>query len=96
MASPSVAALGHLRKLIGFMKQMGDIGIYMEAPLPGKGKLSAGGVSTWLLQSYSDAEWSSNQSNRRSTSCGMHFLNGAFAYGSSSRQKVVSLSSCEN
>jgi hypothetical protein len=43
MASPSVAALGHLRKLIGFMKQMGDIGIYMEAPLPGKGKLSAGG-----------------------------------------------------
>ena len=37
MASPSVAALGHLRKLIGFMKQMGDIGVRLFSPNLAKG-----------------------------------------------------------
>ena len=41
-------------------------------------------------------DWSSNRNHRRSTSCGMHFLNGSFIYGSSRNQKVVSLSSCES
>ena len=49
-----------------------------------------------MLESYSDADWSSNRCHRRSTSCGMHFLNGSFVYGTSRNQKVVSLSSCES
>ena len=50
----------------------------------------------FVLESFSDADWSSNKSHRRSTSCGMHMINGAFMYGSSRSQKVVSLSSCES
>ena len=34
--------------------------------------------------------------HRRSTSCGIHLLNGAFLFGSSRTQRVVSLSSCES
>ena len=35
MASPPVAALGRLLKLMGFMKPMGDIGTHLDLPLPG-------------------------------------------------------------
>ena len=96
MSSPTIASLGHLRKLVGFMKQLGDIGVRLHIPFPGSGKFSAGCDTNWILQSYSDADWSSNRNHRRSTSCGMHFLNGSFIYGSSRNQKVVSLSSCES
>ena len=50
----------------------------------------------WVLESYGDADWSANKAHRRSTSCGMHFLNNAFVYGSSRSQKTISLSSCES
>eukprot|EP00435_Cladocopium_sp_Y103_P063813 s2135_g25.t1 len=96
MSSPTVTPLGHLRKLIGFMKQLGDAGVRLHVPFPGSGKFSAGGEKNWILESYSDADWISNRSHRRSTSCGMHFWNGSFCYGSSRNQKVVSLSSCES
>ena len=78
------------------MKQMGDIGVRLQVPFPGQGKFSAAGKFNWVLESYSDADWSSNKSHRRSTSCGMRNLNSAFMYGSSRSQKVVSLSSCES
>ena len=96
MASPTVTALGHLRKVVGFMKQMGDIGVRLQMPFPGQGKFTTGEAFNWVLESYSDADWSSNKSHRRSTSCGIHFLNSMFMYGSSRTQKVVSLSSCES
>ena len=48
-----------------------------------------------ILESFSDSDWSSNQSRRRSTSSGMHMLNGCFLFGSSRIQRVISLSSCE-
>ena len=50
----------------------------------------------WLLESFSDSGWSSNQTHRRSTSCGVHMLNGSFLFARSrSERVVVSLSSCE-
>ena len=36
---PTVAALGRLRKMIGFMKQVGDIGMKLSYPEPGSGKI---------------------------------------------------------
>ena len=96
MSSPSVSSLQHLRKLIGFMKSVGDVGVKMQTPQPGIGKMQSGGSHSWILESYSDADWSSNKSHRRSTSCGVHMLNGCFMYGSSRSQKVISLSSCES
>ena len=59
-------------------------------------KLNAGGTFQWVLESYSDADWSSNKATTRSTSCGVHYINGCFMYASSRSQKVVSLSSCES
>eukprot|EP00435_Cladocopium_sp_Y103_P024696 s2951_g6.t1 len=96
MSSPTISSLGHLRKLVGFMKQLGDIGIRLRVPMPGHGRFSACEDCNLLLESYSDADWSSNRNHRRSTSCGMHFLNGQFAFGSSRSQKLVALSSCES
>ena len=75
MASPTLSSLQHLRKLIGFMKQVGDVGIHLSFPAPGQGKISAGGDHKWVLETYSDADWSANKSNRRSTSCSVHLIN---------------------
>ena len=37
----------------------------------------------WILETYTDADWSSNRSHRKSTSCAVHFINGFFVHGSS-------------
>ena len=96
MSSPTVVALQHLRKLIGFMKHVGDVGIFLPNLQPGIGKFQAGGDQQLIIESFSDADWSSNKSHRRSTSCGVHLINGAYVFGSSRSQKVISLSSCES
>ena len=96
MAKPTVCSVQRLRKLVGYLKQKGDIGLKMQVPEAGKGKIKQGGSKFWLLESFSDADWSANKTTRRSTSCGIHFLNGNYVYGSSRSQKVVSLSSCES
>ena len=96
MSAPTVAALGRLRKMIGFMKQAGDIGVKKCIPQPGVGKTHKGGETEWVLESYSDADWSANKTTRRSTSSGVHFMNNCFIFASSGNQKVVSLSSCES
>ena len=88
-----------LRKLIGFMKGVGDLAIRLETPSPGEGKICTDctdGNSSLVLETYSDADWSSNKTHRRSTSCGVHFLGGNCVYGSSRSQKTISLSSCES
>ena len=47
------------------MKHVGDVGIHLSFPSPGQGKLSSGGDYKWVLETYSDADWSANKSNRR-------------------------------
>ena len=86
MAAPTMTSLQRLRKMVGYMKHVGDVGIRLFAPLPGQGKSFDGGKFEWVLESFSDADWSSNRAHRRSTSCGMHFLNNSFVYGSSRSQ----------
>ena len=80
----------HLQACKGWEKlwgtwYVGDVGV-IEHP------------STWsrMLETYSDADWSSNKSHRRSTSCSIHLVNGSFMHGSSRGQKTISLSSCES
>ena len=69
--------------------------VFLEPPVPGQGKWRSTD-KFWVLESFTDADGSSNQRHRRSTSCGIHLVCGAFAYGSSRIQTVVSLSSCES
>ena len=96
MSSPTLSSLQHLRKLVGYMKHVGDVGIHVGFPAAGQGTMSAGGDHTWVLETFSDADWSANKTNRRSTSCSVHMLNNNMVFASSRSQKVVSLSSCES
>jgi len=84
-----------LRKLVGYMKHVGDLAVHLDVPIPGQRKCFSDGGTTWILESYSDADWSWDKDHRKSTSCGMHYLNNAFVFGSSRSQRTISLSSCE-
>ena len=86
--------LSGLRKLVGYLKMTSDICLVLEKPQRGQGRWK-NSDRFWILESFSDSDWSSNQSRRRPTSSGMHMLNGCFLFGSSRTQRVISLSSCE-
>ena len=96
MSKPTLTSLQHLRKLVGFLKQTGDLAIKLVPLAPGSGKLKTTPEQRWILETFSDADWMGNRAHRKSTSCGVHLLNGSFLYGSSRTQKVISLSSCES
>ena len=51
------------------MKHVRDVGVKLVALVPGQGKNVDGSNQQWLLESYSDADWSSNNSHRRSIPC---------------------------
>ena len=95
MSRPTCKALQRLRKLVGYLKATPNYCVLLEIPTGGQGKWHATD-QFWLLESFSNSDWSSNQSHRRSTSCGVHMLNGSFLFASSRTQRVVSLSSCES
>ena len=95
MSRPTCTALQRLRKLVGYLKATPNYCVLVEIPTGGQGKWHATD-QFWLLESFSDSDWSSNQSHRCSTSCGVHMLNGSFLFASSRAQRVVSLSSCES
>ena len=96
MSRPTLTSLQHLKKLIGYLKKTGDLGILLKYPEPGKGNWRTCLEKHWILESYSDADWASNKAHRKSTSCGVHLLNGCFLFSSSRTQRVISLSSCES
>jgi hypothetical protein len=92
MSKPTLCALQRLRRLMGYLKFSGNIGLKLEFPAPGNGKREEGCEVEWLLETYTDAVWSSNKAHRKSTSCALHFINGCYVHGSSRTQKVMSLS----
>jgi len=94
MSKPTLTSLQRLRKLVGYLKLTSDVCVVLDAPEPGQGKWK-NSDKFWVLESFSDSDWSSNQTHRRSTSSSIHMLNGAYLFGSSRSQRVVSLSSCE-
>ena len=61
MSCPTGAPLARLRKMVGYMKQVGDICVKLCYPEPGVGKINKGGECEWILESLSDADWSSNK-----------------------------------
>ena len=85
MSRPTHGALQKLKKLMGCLKATPDYCMVLETPVRGKGKWRSSEL-TWVLGSFTDADWSSNQVHRRSTSCGIHLLCGCFFYGSSRTQ----------
>ena len=96
MSKPTLTGLQHLRKLVGYLKHTGELGIFLQCPSPGQGKVKFCPSKFWVLETYSDADWASNKQHRRSTSCGVHVLNGCYLFGSARTQRVIALSSCES
>ena len=96
MSKPTLGALQRLPKLVGFLKFTGDLGVKPNIPESGMGKWKQGGEQFWILETFTDADRSSNQAHRKSTSCGIHFINGSLVLGPSRTQKAVSLSSAES
>ena len=72
------------------------MGMKLGMPEYGKGKRKEGCEFQWLLETFTDGDWVSNKSHRKSTSCAIHFLNGSFIHASSRTQKVIGLSSAES
>ena len=95
VAKPMFTALQRLKKLVGYLKGTPDYCVVLDVPIGGQGRCRSSDKHL-ILESFSDSDWSSNQVPRRSTSCGVHLLNGSFLFGSSRTQHVVSLSSCES
>jgi hypothetical protein len=96
MSAPTLCALQRLRKVIGYLKTSGDMGVKLVVPESGMGKWKSGDDKFWLVETFTDADWSANKQHRKSTSSAIHFVNGSFVYASSRSQRVVSLSSAES
>ena len=78
MSKPTLTLLQHLRKLVGILPQTGDLAIKLVPPAPGSGKWKTTPEQRWILETFSDADWMGNRAHRKSTSCGVHLLNGNF------------------
>ena len=57
MSCPTVSSPQHLRKLIGFMKSVGDVGVKLQTPQPGIGKMHSGGSHAWVLEPFSEEKY---------------------------------------
>ena len=95
MAQPTVTALQRLKKVMGYVKGTASYAVVIAEPEGGQGKWKNTNESFWVLESASDSDWSSNKEHRKSTSAGIHLINGFYMFGSSRTQRTVSLSSCE-
>ena len=62
MVAPTLCSVQRLRKLIGYLKSSGDIGIKLDWPEHGAGKWKKGTEAFWLLEGFTDADWCGNKS----------------------------------
>ena len=56
MAAPTLLALQHLRKLIGYLKSSGNMCMKLSIPEFGSGKTRKGSETFWFLETYTDAD----------------------------------------
>lgn len=57
MSNPTLVSVQRLRKLIGYMKQVGDVGLRLDAPSIGAGKYTQDDKCAWAVETFSDADW---------------------------------------
>ena len=95
MSNPTYGHLQVMRKLIGYLKATKGYHSHLGYPSAGQG-VHHHYDSKWVVESFTDADWSGNKQTRRSTSGAIHCVNGLVCFHSSRGQKVVSLSSAES
>ena len=97
MAKPTVQAMSGLRKLTQYLLNTAGYAIAIQANPPGTSKLhgkAAPGVD-YILEAFSDADWSGSKKDRRSYGGASFCLNGTYLHYICRAQKSVSLSSME-
>ena len=91
MSCPTTGSLKELGKLVGYPKNtMGQYSM-LEIGEPGEGLSTITTKGRWLLETFSDSDWSGSKSHRRSTSAAIHVANGVVIFASSRGQKSVTL-----
>ena len=95
MSCPTAASLRKLGKLIGYLKHTMGQHSLLELNEPGHGLVHQSFETRWILETFSDSDWSGAKGHRRSTSSAIHMVNGVVVASSSRGQKSVSLSSAE-
>eukprot|EP00435_Cladocopium_sp_Y103_P030397 s650_g7.t1 len=95
MANPCQGHLQAMRKLIGYLKNTLGHYSHLKAPSYGQG-VHHHYDSKWVLETFTDADWSGDRKTRRSTSSAVHCVNGIVVHHTSRGQRVVSLSSAES
>ena len=81
MSKPTIGSLQSLKKLVGYLKSTQDYAVVLEQPVGGSGRWKQSNDKFWVLESFSDSDWSGDKRHRRSTSAGMHLLCGAYMVG---------------
>ena len=94
MSCPTTGSLRKMGKLIGYLKAM--LGQYsvLEMMEAGNGLVTRCESSGWLVETFSDSDWSGAKGHRRSNSSAIHLLNGAVIL-QAQEARSVSLSSAE-
>ena len=79
MSAPTLCALQRLRKVIGYLKTSGGMGVKLVVPESGSWESGSQEVSKfWPVETFTDADWSANKQHRKSTSSAIHFVNRKF------------------
>ena len=87
MRSPSRGHLQVMRRLIGYLKK--TLGNYNHLDIPSYGKdIHFNYDSKWVLESFTDSDWSGDRTTRRSTSSSVHALSGIILFHSGRGQRV--------
>ena len=82
MSNPARGHLQVMRKLIGYLKNTRGHYNRLKAPSHGQG-VHHHYDSKWILETFTDSDWSGDRKTRRSTSSAVHCLNGIVVYHSS-------------
>ena len=65
MAKPTLTAVQKLRKLIGFLKMTGEVGVKILVPLPGDGRWKQCDEKRWILESFTQILLPGRKQNRQ-------------------------------
>ena len=60
----------HLKELVSYLKGTSHYAVVLQRPHGGQGLHKQTNDKYWLLESFSDSDWSSDKRHRRSTSSG--------------------------
>ena len=96
MSSPGKQAWKLLVHLCRYLVSVRYDGLSFEVPQDGQGIISQSSEHRYVLEVFSDADWSGDRVGRKSTSSAVFCLNKHTVYSCSRTQKNIALSSAES